>query len=196
MQKQECIPVGCVPSTAVTVCRVCPGGGVCLPGGCVWPGRVSGHGGCLPRGGVCPEVWPGGCLPRRGVCQGGLARGGVWPGGVWPGGIVCVSLCVPVNRMTDRCLLKHYLAATTLRTVISSSRVTDTWLYLNNDSLSMIVLIYSDKCSCWPLNANMFNSPCLCQHSNPKQHHSSTSEFWQTYIFPSTIFHNFLVLVS
>ena len=135
-----------------------PGGGVCLPGGCVWPGRVSGHGGCLPRG----------CLPRRGVCQGGLARGGVWPGGVWPGGIVCVSLCVPVNRMTDRCLLKHYLAATTLRTVISSSRVTDSWLYLNNDSLSMIVLIYSDKCSCWPLNVNMFNYPCLCQHSNPK----------------------------
>ena len=102
-----------------------------------------------------------------GVCPEGVSAREVWPGGgggVWPGG----CLCVPVNRMTDRCLLKHYLAETTLRTVISSSRVTDTWLYLNNDSLSMIVLIYSDKCSCWPLNVNMFNYPCLCQHSNPK----------------------------
>ena len=50
--KQECIPVGCVPSATVTISLGClPGGGclparrgVCLPGGC-WSG------GCLPAGG-------------------------------------------------------------------------------------------------------------------------------------------------
>ena len=51
-RKQECIPVGCVPSAAVAVSRevVSAGGrGVCL-------------GGCLPRG----------CLPGGGVCPGGV----------------------------------------------------------------------------------------------------------------------------
>ena len=43
MNKQECIPVGCVPSTAVAV-----SGGGCLPGG----GGVVCLGGCLPRRGV------------------------------------------------------------------------------------------------------------------------------------------------
>ena len=68
-EKQECTPVGCIPSAAVAVSGggglvVCPGG-VCL-------GDV-----CLR--GVCPE----GCLPR-GVCLGGclhreevFAQGGV-----------------------------------------------------------------------------------------------------------------------
>ena len=47
---QECIPIGCVPSTAVVISCVCVGGGgVCL--------GVSAHGmgsawGCLPKG-VC-----------------------------------------------------------------------------------------------------------------------------------------------
>ena len=49
--KQECMPVGCVPSVAVTVC-VCPG--------CV--SAFVGGGGYLPGGDVCP-----GGLPR-GVC--------------------------------------------------------------------------------------------------------------------------------
>ena len=40
--KQECIPVGCVPSAAVAVCWV--GGGVCLGG--------SVKGGVCPGGGV------------------------------------------------------------------------------------------------------------------------------------------------
>ena len=50
-QQQECIPVGCVLSTAVVVCLgVCPGGDVC----------------------------PGGCFPRRaGVCRGKSAQGDV-----------------------------------------------------------------------------------------------------------------------
>ena len=38
--KQECIPVGCVPSAAVGI------------GG--WEGVCLGRRGCLPRGGVCP----------------------------------------------------------------------------------------------------------------------------------------------
>ena len=49
--KQECIPLGCIPSTAVAI------SGVGLPRGCL-PGV-----GCLP-GGVClGECLPRGCLP-------------------------------------------------------------------------------------------------------------------------------------
>ena len=66
MCKQECIPVGCVPSTAVAVswmggvsARRVSDQGVSVQGG-VCPG------GCLP-GGVCPEGW----LPRE-VCLGGV----------------------------------------------------------------------------------------------------------------------------
>ena len=40
LTKQECIPVGCVPSPAEAICW----GGVCLEGG-VCPGRVSAPGG-------------------------------------------------------------------------------------------------------------------------------------------------------
>ena len=50
-EKQECIPVGCVPPAAVTVCR-----GGCLPGGGSAQGGVCPEGGCLP----------GGCLPMGG----------------------------------------------------------------------------------------------------------------------------------
>ena len=50
MKKQECIPVGCVPSASVAVSR----GGGCLPGG------------CLPKG----------CLLGRGICLGGVSTGG------------------------------------------------------------------------------------------------------------------------
>ena len=44
--KQDCIPVGCVPSAAVAVS--CGG----LPGRCL-PRGVSAQEGCLPWGGVC-----------------------------------------------------------------------------------------------------------------------------------------------
>ena len=53
--KQECIPVGCVPSAAVAVftpvCQsFCSQGGGCLPGGGLSAqGGVSARG-CLPRG--------------------------------------------------------------------------------------------------------------------------------------------------
>ena len=80
--KQECIPVGCVPSSAVTA-----GGG-------------GGFWGCLPGGCVCPGVClPGGCIPA------------------------CTEADTPspVDRRTDRCK-KHYLAATSLRTVNMSTK--------------------------------------------------------------------------
>ena len=70
---QECIPVGCVPSTAVGGClprEVCLGsvflGGICLGGVC---------------SGVC--VWLRWCLPMR-VPRGGSAKGESLPrGSAW-----------------------------------------------------------------------------------------------------------------
>ena len=59
MDEQECIPVGCIPSTAVAISSGV--GGVCL-------------GGCPPRRGV----YLGGCLPRTELS----ARGGCLPEGV------------------------------------------------------------------------------------------------------------------
>ena len=69
--KQECIPVGCVPSAAVAF-----GEGGCVPGegglpGGVCLGRLSAYGVCL--WGVCP----------RGVCPGGTWQGGVCPSAYW-----------------------------------------------------------------------------------------------------------------
>ena len=66
--QQECIPVGCVPSTAVVVSRGV--GGVPGPRGCTWPWR-----GLLPGGGgVCLLL--GGCVSAP--------RGGGVPGQVLP----------------------------------------------------------------------------------------------------------------
>ena len=69
---QECIPVGCVPSTTVAVCwgvGVCQGGvcllgadvctGGCLPKGVSGQGRLSAQG----EGQSGQGVWPEGCLP-------------------------------------------------------------------------------------------------------------------------------------
>ena len=113
--KQECIPVGCVPSATVAVCS---GGG-----GCLVPVVVPGPGGCLLRGvadpgeGVCS--WggvhgPGGCLLPGGAWSfgGGSALGGGIP--------ACTEADTPppVNRMTERC--KNRTVATSLRTVTIS----------------------------------------------------------------------------
>ena len=74
ISKQECIPVGCVPSAAVAVgggwgCLegVCPGG-VC-PGGCL-PGGVSAQGWGVSAWGLCvsQHALGRGCLPRGCVC--------------------------------------------------------------------------------------------------------------------------------
>ena len=83
--KQECIPVGCVPSAAVTARGGGVGGGRgmsawgrCLPQcmlGYTPPGRhPPGRLGCVPSTAV--TAWWGVCL--GGVCQGGFPRG-VYP---------------------------------------------------------------------------------------------------------------------
>ena len=96
--KQDCIPVGCVPSAAVAISEeevcprrsVCPGGGGllrrgdvclrgCLPGGVCLRERVSARPGYLPkRGGVCPRgaVYPGGGVCPRGCLPGGEVSAG------------------------------------------------------------------------------------------------------------------------
>ena len=105
--KQEYIPVGCLPSAAVAVCRVgClpEGGSVCPRGVClVWPGGV-----CL----VCP----GGCLPG-GVYL--VFLGGVCPGGCQPGLSSGVPGRHPPDRILDTRLWKHYLPQLRLRKVIN-----------------------------------------------------------------------------
>ena len=73
--KQECIPVGCLPSAAVA---------------------VSGRGGCLPKGFVCPRV-----SDLRGVCLRGVCwkvSGGVcWGVSAWTGVGVSAWVCVCVS---------------------------------------------------------------------------------------------------
>ena len=101
-EKQECIPVGCIPSAAVVVLWR---GGVCLRGVC--PGEVSAQWGCLP----------GGCLPGGGVGL-GVSVWGVCPGGYLPRRVVsaqegCELPPPPHCGQNDRCLRKHYLSATT-----------------------------------------------------------------------------------
>ena len=95
--KQECIPVGCVPSAAVTVSRgggVSALGGVCS-GGCLFLGGVCSGGGCLLLG---VSALGGGCL---------LLVGGGIP--------ACTEADTsPVDRQTP---VKNITFATSLRTV-------------------------------------------------------------------------------
>ena len=100
--RQEWIPVGCVPSAAVAVPW-----GRCLPRG------VSGE------GASAREVFCPGRVSVQGVSasQGVSAQGDVGLPGTSAQGGVCLSH-PPMDRMTDTCK-KHYLAATTLRTVIT-----------------------------------------------------------------------------
>ena len=113
LNKQECIPVGCVPAARRPYARVCfpGGGGVSGPGVCVWSG-----GACLVQRGVSGLgeggcVWSGGC-----VWFGGVSGLGGWGGCVWSGGSASVPCGIPplppVNRMTNRC--KNITLATTL----------------------------------------------------------------------------------
>ena len=70
-EKEESIPVGCVPSTAVTV-EGCASWGSMLPRG-VLPEVVCFLGGLIPGG-----VLPGGCASRENcVLPGGVCLGGV-----------------------------------------------------------------------------------------------------------------------
>ena len=78
LKKQECIPVGCVPSAAVAVSG---GGGGCLLWGCVCSWRDLLQAGVCFQGGVCS--WGmyapgGGSVPRGVSALGGLLQG-VYP---------------------------------------------------------------------------------------------------------------------
>ena len=75
--KQECIPVGCVPSATVAVS---------LGGGCLLLGKVWSQGGCLLLGGACSWVE---CLL--------LGGGGIWS---WRGIPACTEADPPVDRQT------------------------------------------------------------------------------------------------
>ena len=81
-QIQECIPVGCIPSAAVTVW----GGGGCLAigGGCL-PGQgVSGRGGGVSaQGGVCPGVYTPPPVDRQNLWKHNLSATTVADGN-WP----------------------------------------------------------------------------------------------------------------
>ena len=120
--KQECIPVGCVPSTAVAVwgvcpkCMleyVCPSGGVC-PSAC-WD--MSAQGGVCPSvcwdmsaQGMSAPVHAGICLPRGYLPQcilGYVCLGGVCPSACWD------TPPLPPSQ-NHSCLWKHNLSATTL----------------------------------------------------------------------------------
>ena len=118
---------------------VCPGRmyaqGVCTHGMCaqgVSAKEVSAKEACLPRGWVS--------------VQGGLsAQGGVCPEGVYAQGGVYQT---PPCEQNDRCWSKHYLAATTLRTVITTSSSAcgyQTWFTLrkNLDSFKRAVNSFS-----------------------------------------------------
>ena len=53
LKRQDCIPVGCVPSARWPYLPACSApGGVCS-GGCLLPGGVCSRGVSAPRGGVC-----------------------------------------------------------------------------------------------------------------------------------------------
>ena len=108
--EQECIPVGCVPSTAVAVRGMgeggvvsfqrgmllggkgCDSGGVLL-GGLSTKGAVSARGPVSAKGHMSAQV---GCICPV-TAQGNVCLGS----GVYPGGGVCLP-DPPVNRMTDR----------------------------------------------------------------------------------------------
>ena len=92
--KQECIPVGCIPSATVAVCwGVHLPRGVYLPGECICLGVYLPEGVFVPAGGYLPGV----NLP---------AQGGV---PAWAGTPQGAGTPPPVNTMTDRQVYKHNL---------------------------------------------------------------------------------------
>ena len=123
MLRQECIPVGCVPSAAVAV-------GGCLPGM-----------GGLP--GVCVSQH---ALGRGCVSQHALGRGVSGPVHAW----------IPQDRILDTCLCKHYLSATTLRTVKTMAVNLDhkNFVLLGNSTLvhDLSPALQAEDCTSWSIH--------------------------------------------
>ena len=95
--KQDCIPVGCIPSARWPYLPACSALGV--------PGAV---GGCLVQGGACLVL--GGCLPGPGGGVPAWSRGGLpGPGGRWYPSMYWGSP-PPVDRILDTRFRKYYLA--------------------------------------------------------------------------------------
>ena len=127
ISKQECIPVGCVPSAAVAA-----GGGRGVHPSMHWTGGV--HPSMNWEGGVCIPA----CTGQGGVAACGVSATppwtelsvGVCPEGVCPGG--CLPHIPRPCEQNNRHLWKHNLAATTLRTVIKLFSVSyyESWEYL------------------------------------------------------------------
>ena len=85
-QKQECIPVGCVPPACWTYLSMHCWVGCTCSRGCTCPGGVP-----APGGGTCPRVYlPRGCTCPGGTCPGGyLPRGLPAQAGTYPGTPPC-----------------------------------------------------------------------------------------------------------
>ena len=106
--------------------------GGCIPaciGQGVYPSMHAGQGGVCPGGGlprrVC--VCPGGYLPRGVSAWGGFAQGG----GVSAQGN---QRQTPPPEQNDRHVLKHFLAATSLRAVINIFSVGKIAIFVSKDT--------------------------------------------------------------
>ena len=128
-------------------------GGVVSARGCVSAQGVSAPGmsaqGCLPRGGVCPE----GVSAQRGVCLGaggmGVCRGSFCPRGVSARGMSAQRVytsCPPCGQNSGHTLVKTYISALLLRTVIRGSNVHDCHTIIHFKFKSgFSVLLFSEK---------------------------------------------------
>ena len=92
--KQECIPVGCLPPTHWP--HLVVSGGVCVGGTCMAEG-------CMAGGSCMAWWWMTGGVHGSGACM--VGRG-------------CVAYTPPMDRILDTRLWKHYLPATSLWAVI------------------------------------------------------------------------------
>ena len=107
--KQECIPVGCVPAAHWPYAGVCfPGGGLPGPGGSLVPGGSAWSGGvsALSRGVACPVCGGGSLVPGGSAwSRGGLPGSG--GGSAWSGGGLASQHALrqipPMDRITDAC---------------------------------------------------------------------------------------------
>ena len=97
MTKQECIPVGCVPSTCCPYLPACtaPGGCTCqrgVPASRVYLLGVPAWGVCLPGGVPARGLYLPRGVPARGcTCQRGVPVWGLY----LPGGCTCLGVYLP-----------------------------------------------------------------------------------------------------